>query len=75
LCTEEYTSLTCTYCGYRSKHYNEREKECLKCKKKIDRDINGARNILIKTLYEKELLKEMLGSKPKATSCQKELII
>ena len=75
LCTEEYTSLTCTYCGYRSKHYNEREKECLKCKKKIDRDINGARNILIKTLVEKELLKEMLGSKPKATSCQKELII
>ena len=29
--------------------------ECLKCKKKIDRDYNGARNILLRTLTKHAL--------------------
>ncbi len=49
--TEEYTSCTCSMCGYMSTNYNEqRIKECNNCHYKIDRDINGARNILLKNL-------------------------
>lgn len=47
---EEYTSLTCTNCGHMSKVYNYRIKECEYCKQKIDRDLNGARNILLKNM-------------------------
>jgi len=49
--TEEYTSKTCGKCGNlheslgSSKNYT-----CKKCKLEIDRDVNGARNIMIKTL-------------------------
>ena len=49
---EEYTSMTCTNCGLQSKSYNNRIKSCRNCKYKIDRDIGGARNILIKNLKE-----------------------
>ncbi len=45
--TEEYTSKMCTKCGHISNKYNGREKECEKCKYRINRDINGARNILL----------------------------
>ena len=47
--TEEYTSKTCTNCGIQSENYNNRIKSC-KCGYKINRDINGARNILIKNI-------------------------
>ena len=47
--TEEYTSKTCTNCGIQSDNYNNRMKKC-KCGYKINRDINGARNILIKNI-------------------------
>jgi transposase len=33
-----------------SEVYNRRVKECEYCKNKIDRDLNGARNILLKNL-------------------------
>jgi transposase len=50
LVSEEYTSKTCGSCGALndvggSKHYH-----CSSCGVNIDRDFNGARNILIKTL-------------------------
>lgn len=51
--TEEFTSKTCSCCGLikndlgRSKIYN-----CRACKRIIDRDENGARNILIKSIIE-----------------------
>jgi transposase len=53
--TEEYTSKTCTGCGW--VNYNLRSEEifkCIKtgCKLVIDRDVNGARNILLKYLTE-----------------------
>jgi len=53
--SEEYTSQACGFCGELSNKYNNRIKECEKCNHKIDRDINGARNILIKN--HKEFLK------------------
>ena len=49
---EEYTSRACGFCGTLSEKYTNRIKECENCKHKIDRDINGARNILIKNHSE-----------------------
>lgn len=46
--TEEYTTQCCGRCGKLSKKFNGRTKECEKCNFKINRDVNGARNILIK---------------------------
>lgn len=48
--TEENTSKACTKCGKKSDTYKKRQKECEHCKYKIDRDINGSRNILIKNV-------------------------
>jgi len=48
--TEEYTSQTCTNCGHKSTNYDYREKKCEKCNYKIDRDLNGSRNILLKNI-------------------------
>lgn len=60
--TEEYTSCTCTNCGHKSTKYDkQREKECAYCHYKIDRDLNGARNILLKNLkaFNYEAMKPM----------------
>ena len=46
--TEEYTSQCCGKCGKVTKVYDERVKTCTVCKTKIDRDLNGSRNIFIK---------------------------
>ena len=49
ICTEEFTSKTCTSCGFINKKLGgARIFNCFKCKFVVDRDINGARNILIK---------------------------
>jgi putative transposase len=47
---ESYTSMTCGGCGRQSKKYENRRKEC-SCGCEIDRDLNGARNILLRGLY------------------------
>ena len=53
--TEEYTSKTCGRCGTIKWDLGGNKKfECGKCGLKIDRDLNGARNILIKNLFSKE---------------------
>jgi transposase len=46
--TEEFTSKTCGGCGTINDVGLERVLNCKKCKLKIDRDYNGARNILLK---------------------------
>lgn len=51
-CTEEYTSMCCGSCGHCSKNYIKRIKKCTKCKIETHRDINGARNIFIKNVFE-----------------------
>jgi len=53
LCTEEWTSKTCTVCGNINKKLGAKKVYCCdKCGTQIDRDVNGARNILIKYLTE-----------------------
>lgn len=51
--SEEYTSLSCTKCGFISKNFVKRIKKCTQCNFEIDRDTNGARNILIKNILAK----------------------
>ena len=46
--TEEYTSQCCGHCGKLSKKFNKRIKTCTYCDTICHRDINGARNILLK---------------------------
>ena len=50
--TEEYTSRTCTSCGYLNKKCQKKDKKCRQCSHYIDRDINGARNIYLKTFSD-----------------------
>lgn len=48
---EDYTSKTCTCCGFIKKDLGSKKiYKCNKCKLIIDRDLNGARNILLKNL-------------------------
>jgi transposase len=48
--TEEFTSKTCTKCGHIGNNFEKRIKNCSNCDYKINRDIGGSRNILIKNL-------------------------
>lgn len=49
--TEEYTSKTCTKCGYiRYRLGSSEVYNCDKCNITIDRDVNGSRNIYIKNI-------------------------
>lgn len=46
---ESYTSKTCTKCGFLNNHLGSNKVfECPECGMVLDRDINGARNILLK---------------------------
>ena len=49
--TEEYSSISCTNCGIINKINKNRELNCKNCNLSIDRDVNGARNIYLSTLY------------------------
>jgi len=54
--TEEFTSKTCSCCG--AIHQNlgrSKTFDCPSCRVKMDRDENGARNILLKSCVENEL--------------------
>src|SRR5947199_3511024 len=51
ICTEEYTSKTCGRCGHvRQKLGGSKVFRCPNCTAELDRDINGARNILLRYL-------------------------
>jgi putative transposase len=47
---ESYTSRTCCNCGFLNNKNSLKTFKCHDCKYEIDRDINGARNIMIKVL-------------------------
>ena len=48
ICTEEFTSKTCTRCGQINEVGGSEIYKCSGCKLTLDRDINGARNIYLK---------------------------
>ena len=49
-----YRSKTCGFCGYIHKKLGgSKVFSCPQCKTKLDRDINGARNILLRYLTKK----------------------
>lgn len=59
---ESYTSQCCTMCGILSKDYdNKRVKTCM-CGEKIDRDLNGSRNIYLKSICSMPGMKARLAS-------------
>ncbi|CAG8817127.1 10009_t:CDS:2, partial [Cetraspora pellucida] len=56
LCDEHYTSKTCGCCGYIKNNLGSAKKfKCDKCGFEIDRDHNGARNILLRHLSQGDL--------------------
>jgi transposase len=48
ICTEEYTSKTCTRCGCLNDVGSSEMYKCNSCNLFVDRDVNGSRNIFIK---------------------------
>ena len=50
LMNESYTSRTCSCCGHVNLSSTSKTFQCQKCQRKMDRDFNGARNIMIKSL-------------------------
>ena len=59
--TEEYTSKTCSCCGnIHDKLGSSKVFKCPSCKIIMDRDENGARNILLKSCMENELSLEWI---------------
>lgn len=54
--TEEYTSKTCSCCGELHRNLGgSKVFKCPSCRRTMDRDENGARNILLKSCMENEL--------------------
>jgi len=45
---EAYTTKACTKCGYKNEVGKKRYIKCAFCKLSIDRDFNGARNIMLR---------------------------
>ena len=53
ICTEEYTSKTCGCCGVINRNLGSSKTfKCPSCGATIDRDVNGARNVLLKYITE-----------------------
>ena len=54
--TEEYTSKTCGSCGHIHKKLGgSKVFSCPQCKTKLDRNINGGRNILLRYITKSQL--------------------
>jgi putative transposase len=51
ICSEEYTSQTCSECGYLHRKIGcAKEFKCPRCHQESDREFNAARNILLKNM-------------------------
>ncbi len=51
ICTEDYTSKTCSNCGNIYEVGSSKIYSCSKCKCIFDRDINAAKNIYLKNNF------------------------
>ncbi len=54
ICGEAYTSKTCGRCGKINPKLGSSERFRCKCGASVDRDVNGARNILLRNLHSME---------------------
>jgi putative transposase len=62
ICTEEYTSKTCGCCGVINKNLGSSKTfRCPSCGATIDRDVNGARNVLLKYITENKSQLDQAG--------------
>ena len=52
LVNEAYTTQTCSNCGSNNKPGCSSVYSCRNCKKKVGRDVNAAKNILMKGIIE-----------------------
>lgn len=60
--TEEYTSKTCSKCGHvHTKLGGSKKFKCPECGHTLDRDLNGAFNILLKALRDTSELSGLLA--------------
>jgi putative transposase len=60
--TEEYTSKTCSKCGHiHTKLSGSKKFKCPECGHTLDRDLNGAFNILLKALRDTSRTGELCG--------------
>jgi putative transposase len=50
ICGQEYTSQTCSECGYLHRKIGGAKFKCPGCNQESDRDFNAARNILLKNM-------------------------
>lgn len=55
---EWFTSITCSNCGKVNRRFREKNLECKHCRKTIDRDINGAKNMMIRFLTKSKQYNE-----------------
>lgn len=70
LVTEENTSKTCGHCGMINPYIKKQKVfKCPYCDLKIDRDINGARNVMIKWIKEQ---KKHLSGEPEQLHCPRD---
>lgn len=49
-CNEAFTSKTCSNCGHQNNIKGQKILTCGECKVRVNRDINGARNIMLRAL-------------------------
>ena len=54
LCDESYTSRTCGACGLLRPKFSSKTFKCPHCHSVLDRDVNAARNILLRALVDPE---------------------
>lgn len=55
ICDEAYTSKTCGCCGHIRQSFSGKTFKCPKCNHKADRDLHGARNILLRYLTREDI--------------------